>query len=851
MADAVSAPQTAPPLRKRRRWLRRILWGLAGLLCLAVVGLGWLCRSEGGQAWLKEQINAVLQEALASGGLNARLTSLSGPLPFGARFGLEVGDARGLWLTAPDNSFYLDWMALPGAVRIEHFRVNGARLGRLPQLPPAPPPPPAEPLTEEGLRLLLGDVARAVNALPGWLPALRVEGVQLEKALVPASLLGAAVPEGEEKQAEAVVDLDVQALWAKADGAHVTAAAHLGSADGAALIWPGFRLTAADVDLSARLTSGSATADGANEGNNEGNNLGAAVNLQATLAQPRLEAADTPADLLGDAPWLVLEVEAGVSAGAEGPARQAHIALNSLELNAGALTSQTRARWQQGEDAWLDGPISLAHELALHRPTRSDEAAGPVTTLLARPSTLRLTADGSLFLPRMRLELNAAGLESQGDVTAALADLARPALDGLLRLRVADWQILSALAGQEMAGEAGLEVEFRALRTLAEGQGEQSQQNVRLGWSVPRFSYGPTGLDGQAAPVRIEGFSGEATLANCLVAPALSARLQLDRAAIEGMELGTSLRAGGPLAGPLDVQLESSGAVASRLDVRWQPGLVSLRGLELVLDGLLPLLTAEETQGRNGKKPHSLGLRLLGPASVRYGEGGYGVDGLRVAISPSGKLEAQGRLAPDTLDMRVLLQSLDLEPWRMLVPALPEGQAEIHARLAGQTSRPGGDWKIALHRLKLAGSPLAPLDVSLAGRIEHGQDGSALTARLDLPTASLKALGGEEARLNARLPLLFGADGVPAPAMDKPLRGEIYWQGALGPLWSLVPQADRRLNGRLALDVDLAGSLAAPVFKGRVRMDKGRFEDVALGVLLQDMKFALDVDGRKVDAPKP
>lgn len=842
--DPLSAP------RRKRRWLRAILWSLLLFCCLLFTGLGWLCRSEGGQAWLKEQLNAVLAEALASDGLRIRLTSLAGPLPFGASFGLELADAEGIWLRAPDNSFYLDWTALPGMLCIDHIQSSNVELARLPLLPPSPPPPPSEPLTEESVRLLLGDVVRLSNDLPDWLPAVRVGSVRLENARVPASLLGALAKESlgssgssdvaGDQSADVEADIEVKALWTKSDGLQLEAAASLARLDGTALVWPGFSMTGTKTKLVLQSRPG--------QDSKGQDSLETRLDMQADTFGPRLDSPDVPADLLGETIRLALQAEAAFSAGAEGPATQCRFALSSLDLQAGALSSQGQVGWQQGGSSWLDGPISLDVKLAAHRPLVDRDAKGPVTHLLSRPNTVQLSVQGSLFRPRLQLAMQVAGIESQGEVAVGLADLTRPAMDGNLRLRVADWQPLMALMpGQAMSGEVSLDLELRALQTLAEGQGAQAQQNATLRWSVPHFTHGPLG---QAAPLSLKGLSGECALTDCFGAPALAAHMVLDKADYEGMALGASLRTSGPLAGPLDVQLESSGLVGSRLDARWQPGQVSLRQIELALDGLLPLLAPDVDQTKTGKK-RSLGLRLSAPAELTYGESGYGIDGLRLDISPAGRLEARGRLAPDRLDMRLLLDDMDLEPWRMLVPALPEGKVEMAARLEGKGPRPAGDWRLMLRGLKLAGSPLKPMDVGLSGRIEHGQAGSTLTARLELPPATLKALGGENAQLDIRLPLAFGADGLPAPAMDKPLKGQVVWKGALGPLWSLVPQADRRLNGRLAMDVDLAGHLSSPTFKGKVRMEKGRFEDVAFGVLLQDMELALDVDGKTVSDPKP
>ena len=179
--------------KRRTRWLRRALAVLLVLLLAALGGLAWVLRSESGQAWLTETVNAALESSLRESGLQVRLTHLSGPLPFACSFGLEAADAQGVWLTAPENSFAWDWHALPGTVRIASIHSANPAMRRLPDLPSAPEPPaPGQPLTVEGLRVMLGDAARALNDLPGWLPAVRLDALSVENALLPSELLGGA-----------------------------------------------------------------------------------------------------------------------------------------------------------------------------------------------------------------------------------------------------------------------------------------------------------------------------------------------------------------------------------------------------------------------------------------------------------------------------------------------------------------------------------------------------------------------------------------------------------------------------------------------------------------------------------
>ena len=184
-----------------RIWIARVwavLWrGLAFVLLLLLfflAGVLLALRNENVQAWIKDEVNAVLAASAAESGLHIRLTNLSGALPFTAQVGVEVADDHGLWLDAPHNTFVWDWAALPGRVRIAELISNGPRLLRLPDLPPSAPEPPSPPLTEASLREMLGGTVRTISSLPGWLPDVLLDRVAVVDAQLPASLLGALPP---------------------------------------------------------------------------------------------------------------------------------------------------------------------------------------------------------------------------------------------------------------------------------------------------------------------------------------------------------------------------------------------------------------------------------------------------------------------------------------------------------------------------------------------------------------------------------------------------------------------------------------------------------------------------------
>lgn len=961
---AVQDGHSGRPRHPKRwtRWLRRALAVLLVLLLAALGGVAWVLRSESGQAWLTETVNAALESSLRESGLHVRLTHLSGPLPFACSFGLEAADAQGVWLTAPENSFAWDWHALPGTVRIASIRSVNPALRRLPDLPPAPEPPVSQPpLTVEGLRVMLGDAARVLNDLPGWLPAVHLDALSVENALLPSELLGGAAtpptpdpakaqtPERKTADAPAPApaaqalraDLDA-GLTAGGEGAKLHVRARLSGAEEAPFAVSVLSCAAAEVSLEAQAGPSARANKGTDKGPGNaaepGPGLAVDSRLEAVLRQPVLHVDALPPDLLGSEARLNLALAGGTTARESGPASSARLALADLNLTAGRVTATGQGQWHSGREDWPDGPLDLSLNVNLQSPAtdtaavpaktaEGTEEAGDVLAMLRAPLSLTLTAKGALRRPDVdlrlacadiqsnghalkdttlaltgaplawgdalgldgargearlvldlraeldqrplnlttelfygpdlrsgpenatgvapeaavaglrKLRLGAAGLEGTGDVTAVLTPGKAPVLDGAIRLRVADWQALSAFVpGQRLDGEAGLDLELR-VGAPQNGSGPGVQQ-VLLRWKIPRFNL--SSAQGGDAALHVRGLDGEARLTDLFGRAALAARLDLEGVNRGDLRLSARARASGPLQGPLDLNLESSGGVTSRLNIQWRPGLVALQTLEVRLNAAL----AAGNSGK-GSKGRALGLRATRGAEIRYGDAGLAVSGLDLALSPSGRLQAQGALAPEKLDLRVVLDGLALEPWRALVPALPLGTAEARVRLSGSPARPGGDFRLGVRRLRVPGSPVAPLDLALVGGIERGASGSALAARLELDPQAVKALGGSEARLNLRLPLLFGPDGLPKPAPRGQLAGQVRWEGAVGPVWSLLPLADRRLNGRISLNLDLGGTLAAPRVTGGLRVDKARYEDLVLGVLLTDINLRLDLNGKE------
>ena len=946
--SAASPPGLSGHPPKNKVWLRRTVMalGLCLLLCVAALaGTLAALRSESVQVWLTDKINAAMDAAPADGpatALRARITHLSGPLPFEVALGVELYDAQGLWLRLPACSTRWDWQALPGALRIAFVRVDNAELLRLPQLPQGDAPPPAPPLTEAALRTALADALRGLGSLPGWLPQVRVDELSLNNVLLPQALLGntaqpsadagsssqsqTAAPDTARPDAindasrDARLDAGLKLVAGK-NGAQASLKISLRPTGGAPLLLADIPASAVEASVQASVVPSwqgeSLSMDASAQ---LACSLGAAAQttVPANAADP---AASILTTLLGQGGSADVRVAARITVPAGGgPASAGRAAIENISVQAGPLHVGGHAAWQSATAAsWLAGPLDVDILTALE-----PKADGQSNSLLPASAQLRMALSGPLEAPDSRISLDcpawnvgghaladmALSLESaplrwrqvllgasgqgaggavsdsspelavnvqaaasvdgfaqrfattvfarsaqdagraallagvrdlQGDVlgiavagqlTAALplplVVAGMPRMDGKIDVRLADWKAISALLpGARLDGDAALTLELRSQPGEVTAAPAYTQQ-ASLRWRVPRLFY----REGNAPAVEVQGLEGEATLADVFGAGQLAARLDLGGLRSGDKKLGAKVRAQGSVYGPLEANFETSGFAAARCAVRWQPGTVELRRLELDLPA------------------QKLGLRAAAGAVVRYGAGEQdtgqttlSLAGLDVTMKPSGRLRAQAELGAEKVDVRLALEQLELAPWRVLMSALPAGTVAATVRLAGSPAQPQGDLRVEVRGLSIPGAALKPMNLTLGGKLERDSaGGGALALRLTPDQATVAALGGTECRVEARLPLLFGADGLPRPHMQGPLRAAVRWNGAVGPLWSLLPVADQRLAGRLALALDVGGTLETPAPKGFVRMDDARYENLTLGVLLSAINLRLDLE---------
>ncbi|MBQ9453033.1 MAG: translocation/assembly module TamB [Desulfovibrio sp.] len=926
-----------PPRQPQYKWTHALRWlvrGLVGFVLLALLLLGGMfvaLRTPGMQAWLVENINAALQPPATSGqpvGVWARVTHLSGPLPFGADAGLELYDAKGLCLRVPTISFGWKLGALPDVLHFSAALVD-ATLLRLPESE-TPQSESSSPIDEAGLRQLLAEVVRSLHALPEWLPEVHLDALQIENFRFPQEVLGA-VPSraAEPEPATARADMQLR-VTAGTQGAQVDGAMRLTDAAGAHISLAGVETEGVDAKMHVSL---GLPVDGTHLGLDAG--AGLQVNVRrGDVADSSLSAQEETgkvlAVLLGQGGTLDVQLMGSLATPSDGgDVAVVRADLTTLSIEAGPLHADGKISFESNtpRQSWLSGGLKALFDITLSPmeivPADSSLLTGTPFDMLRAPLMLHVAANGPLdavkaevsvqctqaevaghtltdalaqmHVPAVRwrelldfwgaeaaipihevapstevqlhtqavvdmqplqcdltifatpqqndgvrtlhtglrdLRGNVLGVDLAGNVTTLLPvplgpDL--PGVDGTVKVHVDNWKSLALfLPGAKLDGEATISLELQSQQGVGSAtDNHATEQAVALRLNIPRLNYS----ESSGTSVDIRGLESETVITDIWKRGLVSARLDLARVHQGDMNLNAKVRAQGSLQGPLEAQVETGGFAKSHVHAVWRPGMVAIQRL----DASLPTL--------------KLGIAAVPGATVAYGDDGIICKGVDINLKPAGRLRAHGALGAKALDLQLDVEQFHFAPWRALIPELPEGAAEAHLRLSGGMATPSGNLRALVRGLHVPGTAIKPLNFELAGKLERGSGSGALALQLTLDPSSVRALGGKECRVEARVPLEYSKDGPPSPAMQGPLRATVRWSGEVAPLWALLPVHDQRLAGKLHIALDVAGSMEAPSARGFVKMENGRYEHVELGVLLPSIGMRVDLEQAGKDTP--
>jgi translocation and assembly module TamB len=232
-------------------------------------------------------------------------------------------------------------------------------------------------------------------------------------------------------------------------------------------------------------------------------------------------------------------------------------------------------------------------------------------------------------------------------------------------------------------------------------------------------------------------------------------------------------------------------------------------------------------------------LALQQPARFAVDAAAMAISDLDLAFGEA-RLQGSARRAPDQISADITVKNLPVAALRPVVELpLADGRGDASLRLSGTAEAPRGELLVEIRKARFADLPEVPaVDLSLKGRWQDGVLSS---------SGRLAGLSDKDVVLSLDLPLRLDPDSlVPVVPPDRPLAGELVWQGPIDPLWDLVPADLHTLSGIGDVRVSVAGTVADPSFGGAFALRQGRYESLEAGTLLSQLEFTGDLADNRI-----
>ncbi|HZA65857.1 MAG TPA: translocation/assembly module TamB domain-containing protein [Geminicoccaceae bacterium] len=456
-------------------------------------------------------------------------------------------------------------------------------------------------------------------------------------------------------------------------------------------------------------------------------------------------------------------------------ARSPGLLVAGEHIDALALTASAAGR---AED--LDGKLRLA---VTARGLEAELATG----LELRTPTLKISG----------LTLSAPQTKIDGDLAI---DLERALIDGELTGRVQEIGAFAALLPVRVRGQLALEARATA---------EDGAQRVAL---TARGDELGTDFG------RLRNFGLQASVADALGEPQITADLTLSDLRRDELELVQGkLTANGTLAG-LNVTTSVTG------ETEFVP--FALDGRANLALGDAVVMRLEALSGRVADER----LDLARPATLTVAEGSFALDDLDLRLGGA-RLAGAFALGPEKVSAQAALDPLPLDLLGRFGGA-PDLTGDLVARLSlqGPPDNPSGTLEaratgVATRSPMLADLPAAQLTLDGALQERH--------LRLDLLG---EGLTDRPIRLNAELPLVVDlAAGVVDVPPEGRIAGNLDADVRLARVADILALDDQRLEGPLAVDLSVGGTVARPEANGTVRIDGALYENGTTGTVLRDL----------------
>lgn len=235
-----------------------------------------------------------------------------------------------------------------------------------------------------------------------------------------------------------------------------------------------------------------------------------------------------------------------------------------------------------------------------------------------------------------------------------------------------------------------------------------------------------------------------------------------------------------------------------------------------------------------------LDVTLPHPATVTIQDRQMVLDDLQLQMA-KGKLQAKAQLNPETVQVSAHITDLPLNLLEPFIDRHLTGLATVKLDLSGPLTDPAVQVGVNIrdHRIP-RGDGKAPL--LLEARLDIRRQGGRFVADLELSgldKASFAAKGSVPMHLSLK-PFAFDLDKKEA------LTGKLQGRLDLAALQGLSSMGSLTMEGLVDVDIGVEGSVENWSLNGGITISRGRYENVALGVILADINGRLNASGRNL-----
>jgi translocation and assembly module TamB len=250
---------------------------------------------------------------------------------------------------------------------------------------------------------------------------------------------------------------------------------------------------------------------------------------------------------------------------------------------------------------------------------------------------------------------------------------------------------------------------------------------------------------------------------------------------------------------------------------------------DIAMDSGTTRITVTRLAGRVADTP----FRLQRPLLVTAHGPALAMDGLGLALG-DGTISGDAKLDPGSLMAKLDARGLPVAlAGRLAGRSDLAGTIDARVDVGGPAAQPRGRVDVEGHDLHAGAANRGAPPIGIAAQV------SLAAGQIQL-TAWASAAGHQLLSASGTVPVVFGPRrGMVSPAEDRAMALRLRGDGELGDVADLLPLAGDRLAGHFHLAVDATGTLARPEVAGDLSLDRGHYENLASGLVVDAL--ALDV----------